>query len=251
LAGITYPNPNYFITHNISKHNLWDRYNFEYVIKGKGYIETPTKKYEVKEGDCFFLNRLQPHIYYADKDEPYEKAFIVVSGNFIDNLLASYKMSDSVIIRNVDVEDIFIEIHQIIDFPGENFDLLTHLLLKLVQKLHSLNYKENPNLLGLAEKIKACIDDNIYENLNLLSLEKALNISKSHIERVFKENYQISPIKYANNRKLELAASLIITTNFSISNIAMNFSFNDAKYFSKCFKAYFGVSPTQYKKIKI
>ncbi|MDD4111070.1 MAG: AraC family transcriptional regulator, partial [Clostridia bacterium] len=246
MAGVTYPNPNYLITHNISKHRHWDQYNFEYIVRGKGHIETPTKKFTVKTNDLYFLNRLQPHIYYADKNDPFEKMFIVVSGNFVENLLTSYKINESLIIRNINVEDIFIEIHKLLELSSNNYDEFTHLILKLVQNLHSLNYNENPYILGLAENIRAYIDDNIHENINLLSLQKSLNISKSHIERVFKKKYNVSPIKYAINRKLEFAASLLITTNFSISSIAANFAFNDAKYFSKTFKAHYGVSPSQY-----
>lgn len=251
LTGITYPNINYFITHNISKYTHWDRYNFEYVTKGVGFIETPTKRYKVKAGDLYFLNRLQHHIYYPDKDNPFEKMFVVVKGEYMDALISAYQIRESVIVRQVNVENIFLRLYELLDRSKEtDYDEITFLLLQLVQKIHSINYEDDFKNLNLAEIIKSYIDDNITENITLNKLVDALNISKSHIERVYKEEYNITPIKYAINRKLELAASLLITTNFPISTIALNFAFYDSKYFSKCFRSYFGMSPSQYRKLK-
>jgi len=250
MAGVTYPNANYFITHNISKFTHWDRYNFEYVTKGVGYIETPNKRYTVRAGDLYFLNRLQHHIYYPDKDNPFEKMFVVVKGEFLDALLTAYQIHESVIIRQVNVEYIFQRIHELLENGEElDYDEISVLLLQLVQKIHSLDYEEDSGLLSLAERIKSYIDDNITEMITLDKLVKALNISKSHIERVYKEEFNQTPIKYAIRRKLELSAGLLITTNFPISAISAYFAFNDPKYFSKCFSAHFGMSPAQYRKL--
>ena len=99
MAGITHPNPTYRIMHNISDQCPYDYYVFEYVIKGMGHIETPEKRYTVKEGDFYFLNRLRYHIYYADPVDPYEKIFIVLKGNFVDFLVSNHLQNDSVYIK--------------------------------------------------------------------------------------------------------------------------------------------------------
>jgi len=50
-----------------------------------------------------------------------------------------------------------------------------------------------------------------------------------------------------------LAIGLVITFNiienkeYNISEIAYMVGFNDAHYFSKCFKQTYGISPTEYK----
>ena len=57
--GISYPNSNYYIHRETS-----DFFIFEYVISGKGYIETAGKKYEVKAGDVYCLEPGKGHTYY-------------------------------------------------------------------------------------------------------------------------------------------------------------------------------------------
>jgi hypothetical protein len=101
MAGITNPNPNYHIIHNINRHFFYDYYVFEYVISGTGYIEFDDKKVLVKEGDFYFLNKLCRHIYYSDKTNPFKKIFIVAKGSFIDSLIASFKITESVIIKKI------------------------------------------------------------------------------------------------------------------------------------------------------
>ena len=80
-AGITNPNPDYRIMHNICPEEMhFDYYVFEYVLSGVGYIETPEKTYTVSEGDMYFLNKLRYHDYYPDKKNPFKKEFVVVRG---------------------------------------------------------------------------------------------------------------------------------------------------------------------------
>ena len=110
MAGITHPNPTYRIMHNISKKFPYDYYVFEYVIKGVGHIETPEEKYTVKEGDFYFLNKLRYHIYYADPDQPYEKVFIVLKGSFVDFLVSSYRLTDSVYINDCNLRGLMLHI---------------------------------------------------------------------------------------------------------------------------------------------
>ena len=105
MAGITYPNPSYRIMHNISDEFPYDAYVLEYIVKGKGYIETPEKKYTVTEGDFCFLNKLRYHIYYPDPDDPYEKIFIVLKGKFVDFLVSNHFSNDSVYIKKCNINN--------------------------------------------------------------------------------------------------------------------------------------------------
>jgi AraC-like DNA-binding protein len=251
LAGVTNPNSKYFITHNISKSTYWDRYVFEYVVKGKGYIDTKTDRYSVVAGDAYFLNRLQQHIYYADKDEPYEKLFIVVKGDFVDSIVSSYRLNAGVIVKKTNIKHIFEELLSILEtdkLTREHYDKITVCLLKIAQSMSDIKYESVPLKQPLAEMIGTYINDHIYEHITLHGISGALNISKSHIERVFKEKFGETPLKYVAKRKIDLAANLLLSTNFSIEEISDFFSFSDAKHFSKSFKARFNLSPMRYKK---
>ena len=140
LAGITNPNPKYYIRQNVNRHQLYNKYVLEYVIDGKGYIEFDDKKTLVSKGDLYFLNKLFRHIYYADKNEPFKKIFIVVSGKFVDSLVESYDIKESVLVVKKDSYLIFEEIHKLLCEDKINYNKVAHQILNLFQNLKEINW---------------------------------------------------------------------------------------------------------------
>lgn len=249
LAGITYPNPSYRILHNVSKSRLYDNYVFEYVISGKGHIETETSSFDVRAGDSYFLNKLQKHIYYSDKAQPYTKCFVVLRGSFMDSLVASFGLTDSVIVRHVDTRQTFEKIFALSDVDGDlPLDDIMQCALSLVQQIKPHDYRRIDAPLKLPELIKGYLDENISRKVTLDDISKALNLSKSHIERLFVDKYGISPLKYFANNKINFACTLLINNNYTLNEIADMLSFADAKYLSKCIKMHTGMSPSQLRK---
>ena len=251
LVGITHPNPNYRIMHNFSKSGLWDNYVFEYVVNGEGHIEAETQNYDVVAGDTYFLNKLQKHLYYADKKRPYTKYFVVLRGSLIDNLVNSFGLTDSVIVRKTDTKAIFEKLFALADTDKElPFDEIMHCALSLIQRIKPHDYHTVTRPLKFPELIKGYLDENITQKVTLDDISKALNLSKSHIERLFTEKYNTSPLKYFAYQKINFACTLIINGNYTLNEIADMLSFADAKYLSKCVKAHTGMTPSQLRKNK-
>ena len=251
LAGITNPNPSYRIVHNLSKSRLWDNYVLEYVIDGKGYIEAENKRYTVEAGDTYFLNKLQKHIYYSDKKNPYTKCFVVLRGAFMDNLVAAFGLTESVLIKKIDTEKVFRKLFELADVEGElPLDEIMLCAVNLVQKIKPHDYRHLDTPLKLPELIKNYLDENVTQKVTLDDISNALNLSKSHIERLFAEKYHTSPLKYFAYNKISYACTLVINTDYTVSEIADMLSFGDAKYLSKCVKKTTGMSPSQLRKNK-
>ena len=251
MAGITHPNPTYRIMHNISKQFPYDYYVFEYVVRGTGYIETPEEKYTVKEGDFYFLNKLRYHIYYADTEEPYEKIFVVLKGSFVDFLVSSYGISDSVYIKKLHMHSLMMHIIDFLNRSGPiNYDRLASLVLELFQQAFPAPYLSKPNTNYIPEMIKNYIDAHITEKITLDDISNNLYISKAHIERIFKKEYGQTPLAYCAHQKIIQVASMLATTNYPVSDIAQRLGFADAKYMSKSFKKVYGLTPIEYRKEK-
>ncbi|MCQ2399060.1 MAG: AraC family ligand binding domain-containing protein [Clostridia bacterium] len=106
LAGETRPNPDYIQTHTLSK-DLWNYYNFEYIVSGRGYIETPTKSFTVEQGDLYFLSKMREHKYYSDPEQPFHKYFICVSGTFVDGILNLHGLTQDVVVVKKNVGKYF------------------------------------------------------------------------------------------------------------------------------------------------
>ena len=252
MAGITHPNPTYRIMHNISKQFPYDYYVFEYVVKGVGHIETPEAKYVVKEGDFYFLNKLRYHIYYSDPEEPYEKIFIVLKGSFVDFLVSGYHLDNSVYIKKCNLYSHMMQIINLLNRDGPiNYDKLSTAVLEIFQQVFPSPYQSKTSSSYLPEIIKNYIDAHITEKLTLDDISKDLYISKSHIERAFKQEYNQTPLAYFTNQKISHVASMLATTNYSLSHIAQHLGYTDVKYMSKTFKKIKGKTPTEYRRDKL
>ena len=252
MAGVTHPNPTYRIIHNVSNQFPYDYYVFEYVVKGKGYIETPEEKYTVEAGDFYFLNKLCYHIYYSDPDEPYEKIFLVLKGSFVDFLVSGYRLSNSVYVKKCNLHGLMTQIINHLSREGPiNYDRLSVSVLEIFQQLFPPPYQSKTNTNFIPEMIKNYIDAHINEKITLDDISSNLYISKSHIERTFKEEYNQTPLAYCANQKISQVASMLVTTNYSISHIAQLFGYSDVKYMSKIFKKIKGKTPTEYRREKL
>lgn len=252
MAGITHPNPTYRIIHNVSNQFPYDYYVFEYVVKGVGHIETPEEKYTVKEGDFYFLNKLCYHIYYADPEQPYEKLFIVLKGSYVDFLVQSYHLNESVYIKKCNLYGLMSHIINQLSHEGPiNYDRLAVSVLELFQQAFPPPYLSTPNSTRIPEMIKNYIDAHINEKITLDDISNNLYISKSHIERSFKKEYNQTPLAYCANQKITQVASMLVTTNYSLSHIAQQLGFSDVKYMSKSFKKIKGKTPMEYKRDKL
>lgn len=252
MAGVTHPNPTYRIIHNVSNQFPYDYYVFEYVVKGKGYIETPEEKYTVEAGDFYFLNKLCYHIYYSDPDEPYEKIFLVLKGSFVDFLVSGYRLSNSVYVKKCNLDGLMTQIINHLSREGPiNYDRLSVWVLEIFQQLFPPPYQSKTNTNFIPEMIKNYIDAHINEKITLDDISNNLYISKSHIERTFKEEYNQTPLAYCANQKISQVASMLVTTNYSISHIAQQFGYSDVKYMSKTFKKIKGKTPMEYRRDKL
>ncbi len=248
-AGITHPNPTYRIMHNVTSECPYDYYVFEYVVSGTGHIETPEEKYVVKGGDFYFLNRLRYHIYYSDPQDPFEKIFIVLKGSFVDFLVSKYHLMDSLYIKKINMNSIMIHILNILDRdPPINYDRLAIAVLEMFQQAFPSPYQSNQPGNRVPEMIKNYIDTHITEKITLEDISRNLYISKSHIERAFKNEYHQTPLAYCTHQKIIRVASMLVTTDYSLSQISQQLGFSDVKYMSKIFKKINGKTPTEYKR---
>jgi AraC-like DNA-binding protein len=91
------------------------------------------------------------------------------------------------------------------------------------------------------------IESNILSSLSIADLAYLCNMSVATFKRRFKELYQDSPAEYIRKRKLEKAASLLLSTHLQVNEIAFDCGFESAGTFNRIFKKYMGQTPTEYR----
>ncbi|HHW45582.1 MAG TPA: AraC family transcriptional regulator [Clostridiales bacterium] len=97
------------------------------------------------------------------------------------------------------------------------------------------------------KKVLRKIRQDFAKPLSLNDLSEVLGVSPKYFCRFFKEMSGRTPIDYLNYYRIECAAEQLLSTDQSVTEIALNCGFNDLSYFIKTFKKYKGYSPRTFR----
>ncbi|WP_122790404.1 AraC family transcriptional regulator [Intestinibacillus sp. Marseille-P6563] len=99
----------------------------------------------------------------------------------------------------------------------------------------------------IAGQVKSYIDTHFDEQFTLQDISDAIRVSPYHLAHMFKETTGYSPMQYTVRRRLGEAQSLLITTNMSVTEIAVSVGFGNPCHFNTMFSKYIGMSPSRYR----
>ncbi len=130
-------------------------------------------------------------------------------------------------------------------------------LLQLRQRFinryqNSLEIEPNSKLTSIDEKLlkKALkiVEKNIATpELSVESLSKDLGMSRVNLYKKMTSLTGKSPVEFIRLVRLKKAAELLLTSQMTVSEIAYDVGYSDPRYFSKQFKAEYGVLPSKFK----
>ena len=92
------------------------------------------------------------------------------------------------------------------------------------------------------------IHENTNKNISLTELAGISCVTEDHFIRLFKKEMNCTPTQYILSKKMEKARLLLITSEMSIRDIAMDLSIDNISYFNKIFKHHTGKTPGNYRK---
>jgi len=97
------------------------------------------------------------------------------------------------------------------------------------------------------EKVTSIIINRISESdLSVESLSKEIGVSRGHLHRKLKTLTGFGPNEYIRMIRLKEATKLLKTDKYNISEIAYMEGFNNPAYFTKCFKDFYKISPSEF-----
>ena len=100
-------------------------------------------------------------------------------------------------------------------------------------------------------KARRFIKEHSGEELSLLRVAKAVNISSNHLSEKFKQVTGINFVEYIARIRFEKALELLQNTNKRISEIAFAVGFQSLSQFNRVFKKLSGKSPTEYREARL
>lgn len=233
----------------------FDYHQFEYIVKGCGYIESDGQKSPVCAGDFFFLRKSYQRAICSDIENPIEKFFLTAKGPFLEGTVDAYLPDTPFVICKCDMSENFEKMMNLCE-NGETataqlYNSLAGEFLNMIQKVSdTLSDKETAQNKVSADTIMRYLDENISTDFSLDDLAKTFYLSPTNIVKIFKAKYNTTPMSFVRKRRIVLAKYYLRKTDLPVAQIAELVPLGNTKYFSNLFKKYTGMSPREYRNRK-
>lgn len=138
--------------------------------------------------------------------------------------------------------------------PIDNDDLIKA-LKKTISELNKKEINNNIVKFDLPDSVQnhlinasiKFIKENYKQQVGLQEAAQHLNVSETHLSRLFKEIVKINFLTYLNTYRINKSIDLLINTNENINEIANKCGFVTPGYFAKLFKRLLNTTPTKFR----
>src|ERR1700746_1171168 len=96
-------------------------------------------------------------------------------------------------------------------------------------------------------RAKDLADARYFEPLDVDDLARAAGLSRAHFSREFRRTFGESPHAYLLTRRLERAAALLRTTDYSVAEVCFSVGLQRVGSVLPSFSRTYGMSPTAYR----
>lgn len=209
-----------------------------YRLKGSGTLSGTDFSVKSNAGDVFFMPKNTPYFagYHTDNEVLYvnfDSDIISLPENF-----SNYHETKEFFIKLSDAWDkkeAGYYIHSLSSFC-DIIKILTNRSFSRIQSKSDI----------LFEKSYLYIKENFKNpDLSIDDVIATSGMSGTYFRRLFSEKAGCSPIEYLTSERLKLAEQLLLSGNFSVSEVALMSGFSDSNYFSRVVKKTYGVPPSK------
>lgn len=217
-----------------------------YVQSGKAVIVTEQGRVELLPGNWYLLptgvtfdyicpEKLE-HIFFHLKLFDFDEVDLLRS---VPKPISVSMEQDDTICRNINGSNVteWLKVRQTVD----------RVLLCLLET-HNISVKTedySPCIFKALQYIK----QNLSMQLTITEVAENIFVSKSTLTKRFQKELCMSVNQYIHDTVMFQAVQLLRSTDMSVLAVSEKFGFSDQFYFSRCFKAKFGKSPREFRKI--
>lgn len=236
--------------HNSKHHKLLTvngRYSdaFVYVLSGScTYRFSEGIEYTVNAGDVFYLPYQSVYTMYIHTED---YRFIFCDFEFSQSPTVSVLFQT---LKNIDI--LFLKLLNV--FRSSIKSKYTLCMSVLYNIYNVLQQSSAPAYLSNDKKniiadTKRFMEENFSNtSLDISTLANQMEISEVYFRKLFKSQYNISPLKYLNSLRLKNAMALMKHPFLSLEECARQSGFSSLQYFCRLFKKELGISPGKYRK---
>lgn len=238
-----------------------DEFIIHFICEGKGIYQTGGLTYELGKGD-FFVILPNTEVYYkADNDEPWDyiwvgfqgikaETYLKNAGIDSENLIGHFRQTDYILAC---IQQMMLARTLTYHNELKRQAALLQVLAAIMKVHHETLSNEEQNDYPYRIYLQQAIDymnTHLKENIKIHHIASYIGIDRSYLSNIFKNTLEVSPQEYLITLRMDSAAELLKNTNNKISSIASEVGYSDPMTFTKMFKRFKGMSPSEWRKKK-
>lgn len=99
-------------------------------------------------------------------------------------------------------------------------------------------------------KLQTILDKNLSNpDFTAENFATEANLSRMQLHRKLKTLFGVSATEFIRNERIKIAHDLLKNSKTTISEVAYSVGFNEVTYFSKCFKDFYKITPSEFQKL--
>lgn len=253
------PNPGHFYMH---VHHV---YEILYIIRGKGSFYVEGKEYRISDGCYIFTRPGETHKMNIDTSVPYERIGVHFPAELLEQFDPDKRLLNVFCDRSLGTHNFFAaydlpsglgtELMKLAEPQCDDYRAKLSMSIRIGAFLLEVSghFERNRASLGaqasgdVIANVIEYINENLFSDFNLDSLSKMFYISKSYLERRFKQVTGSTVWDYVLIKRLFVARESILSGD-PPTKVYLSCGFKDYSSFFRQYKNRFGVSPNEDKR---
>jgi len=232
-------------------------YILHFICEGKGIYTVNGTTYELFKGDVFLICPETEVYYKADANTPWSYVWVGFQGIKASTYLRYAGLDKEKLTGHFENTTVILSyVHQMILARTLTWSnelkrdaSLLQVLAALIDNNQSVVKKSHydyPHLIYI-EQAKDYIATYYDTDIRISNLADYIGINRSYLTQIFKKSLGLSPQEYVINYRIVQACALLENPDIKISVIASKVGYDNPLTFSRIFKRYKGISPSEYR----
>lgn len=230
--------------------------NLHIILSGKGYVKANGKEFCLEAGQGFYYGPGQEQEYRTDPKEPWEVFWVHLAGEGLSRLLNGQGTSSVWLFTYSDLPKLKQLSAGLLELASPYNRNEVQLAVRLYEMLAELAV--SAETLGTAtmldkrarmREVAEYIRTHCTEPLTLLQMAEQAGFSTYYFSRMFHEVMGRPPIEWLFECRLVVAKQLLMSTEWTIKQVAEATCFSQSSYFIARFREHTGQTPQEYRRL--
>jgi AraC family transcriptional regulator, arabinose operon regulatory protein len=245
-----------------------DEYIMLYCVEGRGWLRIGSRTFPIGPHDLCFVLTGHAHGYGADDHDPWTIHWAHFDGHqaaaFVE-LIGASAQSPVIALRGDTRPNLarhFNAMLSLLAVGALSDGSLLHLLkacahlrqilstLALVNATVDDPCAEDATEKSVVDRVIRLMHENITRPLQLEKIAREVNLSASHLHRLFRQEIDTTPMHYFIRLKIGRACELLDNTEMKVNEIGHFLGYSDPHYFSRIFKQNTGYAPRKFRALR-